>query len=113
MAKFFSKPSKTPATLVKTQESAVAGPSRIKSDFEKTFKPFVLQRDKTLAPSNWFLAEKKRKRMTAKQPNNTEVIILDIDEGMDIEMQDPQPSEQELAAMSSQGNSYGFQHTLC
>jgi chromatin assembly factor 1 subunit A len=107
MAKFFSKPSKTPAKLVKTQESAIAGPSRIKSDFEKTFKPFILQKDKTLAPTNWFLAEKKRKRTSAKQPNNTEVIILDSDE-MDVEMQDPQPSEQELAAMSSQGNSYDF-----
>lgn len=108
MAKFFSKPSETPVTPVKAQESAVAGPSRIKSDFEKTFKPFVLQKDKTLAPTNWFLAEKKRKRTSAKQPNNAEVIVLDIDEEMDVEMQDPQPSEQELATMSSQGNSYGF-----
>lgn len=106
MAKFFSKPSKTPATLVKAQESTIAGPSRIKSDFEKTFKPFVLQKDKTLAPTNWFLAEKKRNRTSAKQPNNTEIIILD--EEIDVEMQDPQPSEQELAAMSSQGNSHGF-----
>jgi len=106
MAKFFSKPPKTRATLVKAQESAIAGPSRIKSDFEKTFKPFVLQKDKTLAPTNWFLAEKKRKRTSTKQPNNTEVIILD--EEIDVEMQDPQPSEQELAAMSSQGNFYGF-----
>lgn len=108
MAKFFSKPPKTPAKLVKAQEGAIAGPSRLKSDFEKTFRPFVLQKDKTLAPINWFLAEGKRKRTSEKQPNNAEVIILDIDEEIDVEMQDPQPTEQELAAMSSQGSSYGF-----
>jgi len=92
---------------VNVQESAVAGPSGMKSDFEKTFRPFVLQKDKTLAPSNWFLAEKRRKRALAKQPNNTEVIILDSDEEVDVEMQDPQPSEQELAAMAPQGRLYG------
>jgi chromatin assembly factor 1 subunit A len=103
MAKFFSKPTKTPAKLVNAEEGAIAGPSSIKSDFEKTFKPFVLQKDKTLAPSNWFLAEKKRKRAHAKQPNAMEVIVLDGDEEVDVEMQDPQPSEQELEAMTPQG----------
>ncbi|KAF8968365.1 hypothetical protein BDZ97DRAFT_431832 [Flammula alnicola] len=113
MAKFFSKPTKTPSRPTKAQDSAVAGPSRIQSEFEKTFKPFVLQKDKALAPSNWFLAEKKRKRRAALQTPGKEVIVLDSDdEQVDVEMQEPEPTEEELGMLSSQERLQNILSTL-
>lgn len=105
MAKFFSKPIKPTLLPVTVQESAIAGPSRLQSDFERMFKPFVLQKDKTLAPINWFAVDKKRKRRGASQtPNKKEVIILDSDEeDSDIEMLEPTPTEEDLASLSPQG----------
>lgn len=102
MAKFFAKPN--PAMKpAKVQASAVAGPSRIQTDFEKAFKPFTLQKDRVLAPTNWFLAEKKRKRKSASAATDKEVIVLDSDEEVDIEMTDSQPTEEQLASKSAQG----------
>ncbi|KAF9476322.1 hypothetical protein BDN70DRAFT_882568 [Pholiota conissans] len=103
MAKFFVKPAK-PSRPTDVQQSAVAGPSRIQSDFEKTFKPFVLQKDKTLAPLNWFQADKKRKRRAALQtPNKKEIIVIDSEEDFsDIEMLELQPTEAQLSSMSPQ-----------
>lgn len=104
MAKFFVKPVKTVSRPVTIQESAVAGPSTIRSDFEKTFKPFVLQKDKTLAPSNWFLAEKKRLRRSASRPTSKkDVILVDSEDDSDIEMLDPPVSETVLKSMSAEG----------
>lgn len=105
MAKFFSKP-KSPSRTTKPskqQESAVAGPSRIQSDFEKVFKPFVLQKDKVMAPTNWFLAEKKRKRRAALSTGNQEVVVLDSDEEMEVEEQGPSSTEANLEVASNQG----------
>ena len=105
MAKFFVKPTKTVSRPTAVQESAVAGPSTIQSEFEKTFKPFVLQKDKTLAPSNWFLAEKKRLRRAATQtPAKKDIILVDSEEDdSDIEMLDPPVSETVLKSMSAEG----------
>jgi len=103
MAKFFTKP-KSPVKSANDQTSAVAGPSKMQSEFEKVFKPFVLQKDKVLAPANWFREEKKRKRRTKSLAPGTEVIVLDdSDDESDIEMLEPQLSEQELGSMSNQG----------
>lgn len=104
MAKFFVKPAK-PAQSTGIQQSAVAGPSRIQTDYEKTFKPFALQKDKTLAPTNWFQADKKRKqRIVSQTTNQRNIIVVDSDEEFsDIEMLEPQPTEAELISMSSQG----------
>ena len=89
MAKFFAKPkASSPANV------AVAGPSKLQTDFERTFKPFILGKDKVLAPTNWFLAAKRRK---------TEVIVIDSDDTVeDVKMQD-EPSSEELNNMSPQG----------
>ena len=103
MAKFFlSKPAKSPAKSSGAQESDAAGPSKIVSDYEKTFKPFVLQKDKTLAPVNWFAAEKKRMRRAALQAKSKEIIVIDTDDEMDIDPP-PRPSEAQLANMSAHG----------
>ncbi|CAA7265402.1 unnamed protein product [Cyclocybe aegerita] len=101
MAMFFSKPTGS-TSAPKKRDTAVAGPSKVQSDFERVFKPFVLQKDKVLASQNWFLAEKKRRRTALSSAPNTQVIVVDSDDEFDVEMQDPQPTEQELAAMSPQ-----------
>ncbi|KAJ3508632.1 hypothetical protein NLJ89_g5647 [Agrocybe chaxingu] len=101
MAKFFSKPTRS-TSAAKKLDTVVAGPSKVQSDFERVFKPFVLQKDKVLAPQNWFLAEKNRRRTALPSAPKTEVIVVDSDDEPDVEMQDPQPTEQELAAMSPQ-----------
>ncbi|KAF9566259.1 hypothetical protein CPC08DRAFT_657870 [Agrocybe pediades] len=100
MAKFFTKPK--PSSKPKNDPNAVAGPSKIQTEFEKVFKPFVLQKDKVLAPANWFKEEKKRSRRAQSAAPGADVIVLDdSDDDSDIEMVDPQPSEQELAVMSN------------
>jgi chromatin assembly factor 1 subunit A len=99
MAKFFGKPKAS-------SPAAVAGPSKLQTDFERTFKPFVLGKDKVLAPTNWFLAAKKRK--TSSHSNRTEVIVIDSDDKVeDVKMQDV-PSSEELNNMSPQGILYHF-----
>jgi len=102
MARFFAKP-KAPAATSKMQETAVAGPSKLQSDFNKVFKPFVLQKDKVMAPQNWFIAERKRRRRESKRDPNYGIIVIDSEDDPDIEMQDPQPTEEELRAMNPQG----------
>ena len=99
MAKFFAKPKASshsaPANV------AVAGPSKLQSDFERTFKPFVLQKDKVLAPANWFLAAKRRK--TSRHSNQTDVILVESDDEVeDVRMQDVHTSS-DLDKMTSQG----------
>jgi chromatin assembly factor 1 subunit A len=103
MAKFFAKPKASSPVNV-----AVAGPSKLQTDFERTFKPFVLGKDKVLAPVNWFLAAKKR-RKTSSHSNRTEVILIDGDdeEIEDVKMQDAHTSE-ELHNMTSQGMVFSF-----
>ncbi|KAF8911145.1 hypothetical protein CPB84DRAFT_1812600 [Gymnopilus junonius] len=104
MAKFFSKTKASSPT--KISESAVAGPSKVQSDFEKVFKPFVLQKDRVMAPTNWF--RKKRKQAKSKTSANNEVIFIDNDEDEDVEMRQPQPTKQELETMSSQERLHGI-----
>ena len=99
MAKFFGKPKAS-------SPAAVAGPSKLQTDFERTFKPFVLGKDKVLAPANWFLAAKRRK--ASNHSNRTEVIVIDGDVNVeDVNMQDV-PSSEELNNTSPQGMFYRF-----
>lgn len=103
MAKFFSsKPAKSSVQSSGAQASAMAGPSKIVSDFEKTFKPFVLQKDKTLAPVNWFAAEKRRKRRATLQAESKEIIVVDTDDEMDVDQ-----SPRLLDALSSDTTTLG------
>ncbi|KAF9246469.1 chromatin assembly factor 1 subunit A-domain-containing protein [Melanogaster broomeanus] len=70
--------------------NTAGGPSATESEFQRTFKPFVLKKDAELAPSNWFLESKKqasRKRSTGV--THTEAIVVD-DDGLvqaDLEME--------------------------
>jgi len=110
MAKFFAKPkASSPAEVT----VAVAGPSKLQSDFERTFKPFVLQKDKVLAPVNWFLAAKRR-RKTSSPSNQSDVIVIDSDDEVgDVKMQDAY-TNLELNNMTSQGFfSFSFAYIYC
>ena len=103
MAKFFSKP-KTSISGRKPQVNAVAGPSKIQTDFERVFKPFALGKDKVLAPQNWFQAQKKHVRRTAvAQTSNREVIVLESEDESDVVMTEHQATEKDLESMTSRG----------
>ena len=103
MAKFFSKP-KASISGRKPQVNAVAGPSKIQTDFERVFKPFALGRDKVLAPQNWFQAQKKHARRAAvAQGSDREVIVLESEDESDVVMTENYPSEKDLESMTSQG----------
>jgi chromatin assembly factor 1 subunit A len=72
----------------------------LQSEFERVFKAFALGKDKTLAPQNWFHDQRLRRRRASKQRSKTEVIVLDSDEEQDVKMAGPQPTEDELKAMT-------------
>ncbi|KAH8117500.1 hypothetical protein DFH11DRAFT_1575389 [Phellopilus nigrolimitatus] len=66
MSSFFTKPKGTKNKLLKTGQPTSGSPqkndpSSSKSDFEKTFKPFVVKKDATIAPINWFEHQKMGK----------------------------------------------------
>ncbi|KAF9533495.1 hypothetical protein CPB83DRAFT_880065 [Crepidotus variabilis] len=102
MAKFFNKPKAAAPTVRIQQPMAVAGPSKVQSDFERTFKPFVLGKDKVLAPQNWFKAERKRRRRIAAQGTSKTIIVVDSEDEHDVEMIDTYPSHEELSSMTPQ-----------
>jgi len=61
---------------------SVAQPSSSQSDFEKTFKPFVLKKEANLAPVNWFLEQKgRRKSSLTSMASDRDVIVVDDDTG--------------------------------
>lgn len=83
MASFFGKPKVGSARASPAHElDCGAGPSTPQSDFEKTFKPFVLKKDAEIAPINWFLGRKVTFSNGAKRmanPAGKELIIIDDD----------------------------------
>ncbi|EIM90432.1 uncharacterized protein STEHIDRAFT_119429 [Stereum hirsutum FP-91666 SS1] len=94
MSSFFGKlkaSTSAPAPTASTsstpkQSTPTASPSPKKptvSDFEKTFRPFVVKKDTTMAPTNWFQESRKRRR---KQDDD--VIVLDSDSVIEIEDSD-------------------------
>ncbi|KAL1680833.1 chromatin assembly factor 1 subunit A-domain-containing protein [Schizophyllum commune] len=92
MANFFSK--KPAAAKPPPNSQPEAGSSQ--SDFERTFKPFLVKKDTTLAPVNWFL-EPKGARGT-----EDDVIVIDEDErGHEpMEVDIPPLSREELERMT-------------
>lgn len=104
MANFFSKPKASSISTSKGNEPS-AGPSRVQTDFEKTFRPFALKRGSTLAPYNWFTTSKKRK---GKEVVSGHVIVIDSDhetekDGDDIVMLDTPKNPIDISAMSANG----------
>ncbi|KAL0947089.1 hypothetical protein HGRIS_013230 [Hohenbuehelia grisea] len=75
MASFLGmhKPSKATSPS-KAQSPSHAGPSTSMSEFERTFKPFVLKKDAQLAPLNFFRCKEKDRRPAR------DVIVIDADD---------------------------------
>ena len=96
MTRFFAKP-KTSSSA----KDAIAGPSKLHTDFERTFKPFVLGKNKVLAPTNWFLAAKRKKK--SSHSNRMEVTLTDCDNIVEGDKTEDVPSSEELDNMSTQG----------
>lgn len=111
MANFFGKPKTNSARASPAQESdtAVAGPSSNQSEFEKTFKPFVVKKDAEIAPSNWFMNVKTNR--LRKKTGEREIIIID-DDGteskntvIDIDMEEVQEISYQVSRMNLKGPS--------
>jgi chromatin assembly factor 1 subunit A len=100
MTKFFSKP-RAPVNGSNLQNSKFAGPSTIQSDFERVFKPFVLGKDKILAPQNWFHDQRRRRRRAVEALDNGAIVIESEDE-CDAKMSRPTEG---VCAMSREGKS--------
>lgn len=120
MANFFAKPKASTSSRAPSNEaaeSAIAGPSQAHSEFSKSFKPFVLKKDATLAPINWFVRNKKQRRQHLSSAHANEVITIDCDdedERICVDMQHCQSTtgQADLSAMSARGSSYNFlKHT--
>jgi chromatin assembly factor 1 subunit A len=113
MAKFFGKAKGGIARApYKGADSAEAGPSSSQSDFERTFKPFVLKKDADLAPVNWFLEENHRRRTRGKwfRPER-DVIVIDDDEvvgGADVQRQNGQEMDADIIQLSAKGTCFKF-----
>ncbi|KAG0705051.1 hypothetical protein DFH29DRAFT_908572 [Suillus ampliporus] len=78
MANFFGKAKAPPRESPSKGGKPVCGPSTGESDFQKTFKPFVLKKDAEMAPINWFL--KSSKRTWGKQTSgfsHADAIVID------------------------------------
>ncbi|KAF8061551.1 chromatin assembly factor 1 subunit A-domain-containing protein [Lyophyllum atratum] len=105
MANFFAKPKNTATreTPLKNAEPSVAGPSNTRSEFEKSFKPFVLKKDTDLAPINWFLETKNRKKRPSPGKLHDDIIIIDDDETRDddVEMDNAGSAVIDVAAMNT------------
>jgi hypothetical protein len=103
MANFFAKPKPIP------KASRAADPTANHSEFERTFKPFVLKKDAERAPINCFLtASKGNARGAAKWAAGEVIIIEDAGETCVIDVDlDTHPVE--LAKLTHQGERYRSQ----
>lgn len=117
MANFFGKPKTSSARASPVQEPDLdpAGPSTSQSEFERTFKPFVVKKDAEIAPTNWFL-NAKTNSAHRRQPtyNDNEIIIIDDDvstrqDVIDVDMRDiQQESLRDVNKMGIQGQPTSF-----
>jgi len=83
MANFLGKFGKTKD---RSRSLAAQGPSDIipvpsssKSDFEKTFKPFLVKKDAELAPLNWFIAKRKGESSPLGEKVEDAILVDDCD----------------------------------
>ena len=77
MVNFFGKAKHpVPDSSTTRDSNASAGPL-VDSEFQRTFKPFVLKKDAEIAPYNWFLEHKRKGRMTGV--SHEEAIVIDDD----------------------------------
>lgn len=96
MANFFGKP-KAPSASSSGSSITLGGPtlgpaketpSGI-SQFEKTFKPFLLKKGASMAPTNWFTEVRTGRTYKGKEKEDNVIIIDDDEESTP--KQKPQP----------------------
>ncbi|KAG6885997.1 hypothetical protein C0993_006113 [Termitomyces sp. T159_Od127] len=104
MANFFSKPkaSRTPHK----GDVAVAGPSNLTSEFDKTFKPFILKKDTELAPVNWFQESRKLNNKSLPRMHDGVIMIDDEEDDRDVEV--TEHSTPTVEDMSQAGRQFCF-----
>lgn len=105
MANFFGKAKASVRDPSTKDSNASAGPLTLTdSEFQRTFKPFVLKKDAQLAPHNWFLEGKRRtcNRMTGV--THEDAIVIDDDTPV---QGAPKPglSSDEIVVSTTQGGS--------
>jgi len=77
----FLKPKKVPTSNIsKPTDPNAAGPSNLTSEFEKSFRPFVIKKDATLAPINWFLEAKKQRKSRPSVKVEKGIIVIEDDD---------------------------------
>jgi chromatin assembly factor 1 subunit A len=100
MATFFSKPKAPVPSSSKVGESST-GSSRLQTDFERTFKPFLLKKGSTLAPLNFFKEPKRRKRNTMATAIITD-LNAETEKDSDVVMHDAPGSASNFNTMTAQ-----------
>lgn len=78
MANFFGKP-KTSVRDSPSKDSNTSADPPVDSEFQRTFKPFVLKKDAQIAPYNWFLEGKRMFRNRTTGVTQEEAIVIDDD----------------------------------
>lgn len=109
MANFFGKATAataSPSKSVAPKEGGSPRPTNSRSDFQRTFRPFVLKKDADLAPINWFRERRQRERWQ-RVPSRTEgnaIVIDDEDEDKDANLEDVEMvNTQEPESQTPQG----------
>lgn len=81
MANFFGKAKAPQRQSPLKVGRPVSGTSKSESEFQKTFRPFVLKKDAEIAPINWFL--KSKQKLSGKQRSgysHADAIVVDPDQ---------------------------------
>ncbi|KAJ6546512.1 chromatin assembly factor 1 subunit A-domain-containing protein [Mycena vulgaris] len=81
----FFKTGNTPRAVPAKETEAEAAPSSNVSQFQKTFKPFVVKKDTTVAPVNWFTTSQNTSR---RLPLTYEGDLIVVDDADDMESMD-------------------------
>lgn len=110
MANFFGKPKGGSARASPAQDSdSGAGPSTSQSEFERTFKPFVVKKGAEIAPTNWF-SDSKKKSHRRRTFTDRDIIVIDEDESdvkgeiINVDMEDVRvESSTDVGQMTAQG----------
>lgn len=76
----------------------------VDSEFQKTFKPFVLKKDAQIAQYNWFLEGKKISRNRTTGVSHEEAIVVDDDTTVQ-GIPDPGMLSDEIAVLTTPGDS--------
>ncbi|KAJ7090042.1 hypothetical protein C8R43DRAFT_939046 [Mycena crocata] len=96
MQSFFKGGNAPRCAPVKEAEAEDTGSSSTISHFQKTFKPFVVKKDTSLAPVNWFL-----KSRTGSHPLTYDGDVIVVDDGDEVQSPGPNIQSIDVTRMSA------------